>query len=73
MAKCLYLGGIGNVSGVVLGTLVLRAISSGFNIIGFINHFRNVIWGSMLVLVTIVNYVVPIISIRLKIRARSIG
>lgn len=68
-----YLGGIGNVTGVVLGILILRAISSGFNIIGFSNHFRNVIWGSMLVLVTIVNYIVPRISDRLKIRARSMS
>ena len=68
-----YLGGIGNVSGVVLGILILRVISSGFNIIGFSNHFRNVIWGSMLVLVTIVNYIIPRISDRLKIRARSVG
>jgi len=42
---------IGNVACVVLGIFILRAISSGFNIIGFSNHFRNVIWGSMLVLV----------------------
>jgi len=68
-----YLGGIGDVSGVVLGILILRVISSGFNIIGFSNHFRNVIWGSMLVLVTIVNYIVPRISDWLKIRARSIS
>jgi simple sugar transport system permease protein len=68
-----YLGGSGNVSGVVLGILILRAISSGFNIIGFSNHFRNVIWGSMLVLVTIVNYIVPRISDWLTIRARSLS
>lgn len=68
-----YLGGIGNVSGVVLGIFILRAISSGFNIIGFSNHFRNVIWGSMLILVTIVNYIVPMIADRLKIRARSLN
>jgi simple sugar transport system permease protein len=67
-----YLGGIGNVAGVVLGIFILRAISSGFNIIGFSNHFRNVIWGSMLVLVTIVNYIVPKIIDRLKYKTRSI-
>jgi simple sugar transport system permease protein len=66
-----YLGGIGNVAGVVLGIFILRAISSGFNIIGFSNHFRNVIWGSMLVLVTIVNYIVPKISDLIKYRAKS--
>ena len=66
-----YMGGIGNVFGVVLGILILRAISSGFNIIGFSNHFRNVIWGSMLIMVTIANYIVPMISDRIRIRAKS--
>lgn len=61
-----YLGGIGNVAGVVLGIFILRSISSGFNIIGFSNHFRNVIWGSMLVFVTIINYIVPKIADRFK-------
>jgi simple sugar transport system permease protein len=61
-------GGSGTVLGVVIGILILRMIASGFNIIGFSNHFRNVIWGSMLILVTIVNYAVPAIAERLKAR-----
>jgi simple sugar transport system permease protein len=63
-----YRGGSGTVLGVVFGILILRMISSGFNIIGFSNHFRNVIWGSMLVLVTIMNNAVPAIAERLKAR-----
>jgi simple sugar transport system permease protein len=65
-----YLGGIGNVAGVVLGIFILRTISSGFNIIGFSNHFRNVIWGSMLVLVTIINYIVPKVADRFRYRSQ---
>ena len=61
-------GGSGTVLGVIFGILILRMISSGFNIIGFSNHFRNVIWGSMLVLVTIVNNAVPALADRLKAR-----
>ena len=61
-------GGRGTVLGVIFGILILRMISSGFNIIGFSNHFRNVIWGTMLVLVTIVNNAVPAIADRLKAR-----
>jgi len=61
-------GGSGTVLGVIFGIVILRMISSGFNIIGFSNDFRNVIWGSMLVLVTIVNYAVPVIADRLKAR-----
>jgi simple sugar transport system permease protein len=64
-------GGRGTVLGVIFGILILRMISSGFNIIGFSNHFRNVIWGSMLVLVTIVNNAVPAIADRLKARRRQ--
>ena len=63
-----YRGGSGTVLGVVAGILILRMIASGFNIIGFSNHFRNVIWGSMLVLVTIMNNAVPAIMERLKSR-----
>jgi simple sugar transport system permease protein len=65
-----YLGGIGNVAGVVLGIFILRAISSGFNIIGFSNHFRNVIWGSMLVFVSVLNYLIPKIRDRFKYRSQ---
>ena len=68
-----YVGGIGNVAGVVFGIFILRAISSGFNIIGFSNHFRNVVWGSMLVLVAIVNYFTPRIVDRFKYKAASAG
>ena len=63
-------GGSGTVLGVIFGILILRVISSGFNIIGFSNHFRNVIWGSMLVLVTILNNAVPAIADRLKARRK---
>jgi simple sugar transport system permease protein len=63
-------GGSGTVLGVIFGILILRVISSGFNIIGFSNHFRNVIWGSMLVLVTILNNAVPALADRLKARRK---
>lgn len=49
------IGGTGNITGVVFSILILRLISSGFNIMGFSNYLRNVIWGTLLVVVTIVN------------------
>lgn len=64
-------GGRGTVLGVIFGILILRMISSGFNIVGFSNHFRNVIWGSMLVLVTILNNAVPALADRLKARRKA--
>jgi simple sugar transport system permease protein len=51
-------GGKGTVRGVVLGIFILQFISSGFNIIGFSNFFRNVIWGGMLILVTVMNIII---------------
>jgi len=47
-------GGTGNVIGVVFSVLILRVISSGFNIMGFSNYMRNVIWGALLIIVAIV-------------------
>lgn len=47
-------GGTGNIIGVVFSVLILRVISSGFNIIGFSNYMRNVIWGTLLIVVAIV-------------------
>ncbi len=56
-------GGTGNVSGVVLGILLLRTIESGFNLAGFSNYLRNVIWGTLLIAVAIVNSVYPMIRV----------
>ena len=47
------IGGTGNITGVVFSVLILRVISSGFNIMGFSNYMRNVIWGSLLIIVAI--------------------
>jgi len=48
------IGGTGNIVGVVFSVLILRVIASGFNIMGFSNYMRNVIWGALLVIVAIV-------------------
>lgn len=48
------IGGTGNIMGVVFSVLILRVISAGFNIIGFSNYMRNVIWGALLIIVAIV-------------------
>ncbi len=66
-----HIGGKGNIVDVVLSILMLRVISSGFNIAGLTEYFRNVIWGSLLVVVTAANYLVPVLAARL--RERRIG
>jgi simple sugar transport system permease protein len=60
-----YLGGKGNILDVVLSILMLRVISSGFNIAGLTEYFRNVIWGSLLVVVTAANNLVPVLAARI--------
>jgi len=47
------IGGTGNIIGVVFSVFILRVISSGFNIMGFSNYMRNVIWGVLLIVVAI--------------------
>jgi simple sugar transport system permease protein len=63
-------GGSGNIVDVVLSILMLRVISSGFNIAGLSEYFRNVIWGSLLVVVTAANYLIPVLLARAEARAR---
>ena len=63
-------GGSGTVLDVVFSILMLRVISSGFNIAGFTEYFRNVIWGSLLVVVTAANNLVPLAAARLRNAAR---
>jgi len=46
-------GGFGSVSGVLLGIFILQVISSGLSIMGVNAFLRNVVWGSVLILVMI--------------------
>ncbi|MGA2477224.1 MAG: ABC transporter permease [Spirochaetia bacterium] len=63
------IGGSGNIADVFLSILMLRIISSGFNIAGLSEYFRNVIWGLLLVLVTGSNVLLPQIVSRIRARA----
>jgi len=49
-------GGFGNVTGVVLALALLQILQSGFNILGASSFFKNVIWGAMLLIVMVINY-----------------
>ena len=60
-----HIGGKGNILDVIISILMLRVISSGFNIAGFTEYFRNVVWGSLLVVVTAANNLVPLLLARL--------
>lgn len=49
-------GGFGKVGGLVLALIILQAISSGFNLLGFSTHLTLAIWGGILLLVMAVGY-----------------
>lgn len=48
-------GGYGKIIGVVLAVLTMQFLSSGLNMIGVSNFARELIWGSLLIFVMIVN------------------
>lgn len=51
-------GGFGSVTGIAIATIILRMMSSYLNAFPQIsNYYRDLIWGSALVIVLIVNYV----------------
>jgi len=52
-------GGQGKVMNVILSTLTLQCIASGFNILGFSNYIRNVIYGVVLITVMVVITIYP--------------
>lgn len=49
-------GGFGKISGLVLALLSLQFLSSGFNMLGFSNFFKDFVWGALLLLVMVTNY-----------------
>jgi len=51
-------GGFGSVLGVVMGIVILQVLQSGFNILAFSPFFKKFIWGLMLLLVMIINFVI---------------
>ncbi|MEW5814168.1 MAG: ABC transporter permease [Spirochaetota bacterium] len=49
-------GGFGNVPGVVMGIIILQVLQSGLNILAFSPFFKKFIWGMMLLLIMVLNY-----------------
>ncbi len=50
-------GGFGKVMGLVLAILTLQFLSSGFSMLRFSNFVKEFIWGAVLLLVMVINYV----------------
>ncbi len=59
-------GGFGTLTGIVLALALLQILQSGFNILGASSFFKNVIWGAMLLLVMVINYIGDRYSKRLR-------
>ncbi|MBA7663854.1 Autoinducer 2 import system permease protein LsrD [subsurface metagenome] len=65
-------GGFGNVLGVVMGIIILQVLQSGFNILGFSPFFKKFIWGMMLLVVMVINFIMSEYQQRKKkIRVRA--
>jgi simple sugar transport system permease protein len=50
-------GGFGTIAGIVLAVLTLQFLSSGFNMLGFSNFFKDFIWGAVLIFIMVVNFI----------------
>ncbi|WP_320128675.1 ABC transporter permease [uncultured Sphaerochaeta sp.] len=55
-------GGKGKILCVAFSVLTLQCIASGFNILGFTNYVRNIIFGTVLIVVMMINFLYPLIS-----------
>lgn len=64
-------GGEGDIWGVLFGILTLQCIASGFNILGFTDYIRNVIYGGMLIVVLVILILVPRLVTLLRVKPRG--
>lgn len=51
-------GGFGKVAGVLVALLTLQMLSSGFNMLRFSSYQKLAIWGAVLILVMVMNYLI---------------
>jgi simple sugar transport system permease protein len=65
-------GGFGSVLGVVMGIIILQVLQSGFNILSFSPFFKKFIWGMMLLIVMVINFIMSEYQQRTKkVKARA--
>ncbi|MGH0052150.1 MAG: ABC transporter permease [Sphaerochaetaceae bacterium] len=63
-------GGKGKILCVFFSVLTLQCIGSGFNILGFTNYVRNIIYGTVLIMVMIINFLYPLIKTNIAFQKR---
>lgn len=66
-------GGEGDVFNALFAILTLQCIASGFNILGFTDYMRNVIYGSMLIIVLMFTIMVPRIREMVKRKKETVS
>ncbi len=49
-------GGVGKLTGIVMSVITLQLISSGFNMLRISSYSKDLVWGSLLILIMIINY-----------------
>jgi simple sugar transport system permease protein len=59
-------GGFGNISGVIMGIIILQLLQSGFNILAFSPFFKKFIWGCFLILIMVINNITARYQKRIK-------
>ena len=59
-------GGLGSIAGVIIGILIIQMIQSGFNMMGMNIFWTNIIFGTVLIIVMIINLYLERISFREK-------
>ena len=57
-------GGFGKVSGLVIALIILQIVSSGLNLLRVSNFLTIAIWGIILILVMVINYLAQQIQMR---------
>ena len=60
-------GGFGNVPGLVMGIVILQITQSGLNILSFSPFFKKFMWGLLLLLIMVLNFLVHKYSERRRI------
>jgi simple sugar transport system permease protein len=57
-------GGHGTISGVVMSIIILQMLQSGFNILAVSPFVKNIIWGLMLLIIMVINFISASYQIR---------
>lgn len=61
-------GGFGKIIGIIMAMLTLQFLSSGFNAMHFSNFFKDFIWGAVLIIVMVTNYVIDTFKSRAQVK-----